>query len=66
MDQLPKAPGSKIGLPEARERTPLMLKVAFLDVPRPKSQASFWLLLTDEIPTDAEVKAPCCMRLEKS
>mmetsp|Transcript_46444 Transcript_46444/g.86822 ORF Transcript_46444/g.86822 Transcript_46444/m.86822 type:complete len:460 (+) Transcript_46444:51-1430(+) len=35
MDQLPKAPGSKIGLPEA----------------------SFWLLLTDEIPTDAEVKA---------
>eukprot|EP00913_Durusdinium_trenchii_P008507 g7988.t1 len=35
MDQLPKAPGSKIGLPEA----------------------SFWLLLTDEIPSDAEVKA---------
>ena len=35
MDQLPKAPGSKIGLPEA----------------------SFWLLLTDEMPSDAEVKA---------
>jgi len=33
--KLPKAPGSKIGLPEA----------------------SFWLLLTGEIPTDAEVKA---------
>jgi len=32
---LPKAPGGKVGLPEA----------------------SFWLLLTDEIPTDAEVKA---------
>eukprot|EP00930_Biecheleria_cincta_P012955 TRINITY_DN1178_c0_g1_i2.p1 TRINITY_DN1178_c0_g1~~TRINITY_DN1178_c0_g1_i2.p1 ORF type:complete len:486 (+),score=84.51 TRINITY_DN1178_c0_g1_i2:61-1458(+) len=35
MEQLPKAPGSKIGLPEA----------------------AFWLLLTDEIPTDADVKA---------
>jgi len=35
MQQLPKAPGSTIGLPEA----------------------AFWLLLTDEIPTDAEVKA---------
>jgi citrate synthase len=35
MAQLPKAPGSNIGLPEA----------------------SFWLLLTGEIPTDAEVKA---------
>merc|ERR1712232_361268 len=35
MDQLPKAPGSTIGLPEA----------------------SFWLLLTGEMPTDAEVKA---------
>jgi len=35
MDELPKAPGSKIGLPEA----------------------SFWLLLTGEVPTDAQVKA---------
>jgi len=35
MAQLPKAPGSKIGLPEA----------------------SFWLLLTGEVPTDAQVKA---------
>ncbi|CAJ1351800.1 unnamed protein product [Effrenium voratum] len=35
MDNLPKAPGSKIGLPEA----------------------SFWLLLTGEMPSDAEVKA---------
>mmetsp|Transcript_5850 Transcript_5850/g.6710 ORF Transcript_5850/g.6710 Transcript_5850/m.6710 type:complete len:113 (-) Transcript_5850:11-349(-) len=35
MDQLPKAPGSNIGLPEA----------------------SFWLLLTDEMPSDADVKA---------
>mmetsp|Transcript_88964 Transcript_88964/g.108828 ORF Transcript_88964/g.108828 Transcript_88964/m.108828 type:complete len:454 (+) Transcript_88964:58-1419(+) len=35
MDQLPKAPGSKIGLPEA----------------------SFWLLLTDEMPSAAEVQA---------
>ena len=34
-DQLPKAPGGKVGLPEA----------------------AFWLLLTNEIPTDAEVKA---------
>jgi citrate synthase len=34
-EQLPKAPGGKVGLPEA----------------------SFWLLLTDEMPTDAEVKA---------
>eukprot|EP00438_Fugacium_kawagutii_P028387 Skav224370 [mRNA] locus=scaffold2603:12606:21219:+ [translate_table: standard] len=34
MDQLPKAPGSNIGLPEA----------------------SFWLLLTDEMPSDADVK----------
>mmetsp|Transcript_42769 Transcript_42769/g.64712 ORF Transcript_42769/g.64712 Transcript_42769/m.64712 type:complete len:461 (-) Transcript_42769:118-1500(-) len=34
-DQLPKAPGGKVGLPEA----------------------AFWLLLTNEIPTEAEVKA---------
>merc|ERR1719229_1745754 len=34
-EQLPKAPGSKVGLPEA----------------------AFWLLLTGEVPTDAEVKA---------
>lgn len=32
-EQLPKAPGGKVGLPEA----------------------SFWLLLTDEVPSDAEV-----------
>eukprot|EP00933_Yihiella_yeosuensis_P006392 TRINITY_DN11108_c1_g3_i1.p1 TRINITY_DN11108_c1_g3~~TRINITY_DN11108_c1_g3_i1.p1 ORF type:complete len:462 (-),score=83.79 TRINITY_DN11108_c1_g3_i1:211-1596(-) len=35
MEQLPKAPGGKVGLPEA----------------------SFWLLLTNEMPTDAQVKA---------
>mmetsp|Transcript_78373 Transcript_78373/g.141407 ORF Transcript_78373/g.141407 Transcript_78373/m.141407 type:complete len:463 (-) Transcript_78373:6-1394(-) len=34
-EQLPKAPGGKVGLPEA----------------------SFWLLLTDEMPTEAETKA---------
>jgi citrate synthase len=34
-EALPKAPGGKVGLPEA----------------------SFWLLLTDEVPTDAEVAA---------
>merc|ERR1719229_2136768 len=34
-EQLPKAPGGKVGLPEA----------------------SYWLLLTGEIPSDAEVKA---------
>jgi len=34
-EQLPKAPGGKVGLPEA----------------------SFWLMLTDEMPTDADMKA---------